>query len=215
MSMPAEHPHGNPIRGRFNSWLLAKFEEDLHQEFGPRKAEHIGSLSGTVVEIGAGNGVNFRYYPRGVRLVAYEPNPYMHERLRASARAHGLDLELRAVSAERLEFEDDEVDAVVCTLVLCTVPDPVRIIGEVQRVLKPGGRFFFVEHVAAEPGTFRRRMQNFLHRPWHYVFEGCHTNRDTGTLLEEAGFSRLDMDRFNSQKMPPPVVPQILGVATK
>ena len=208
-------PHGNPIRGRFNSWLLAKFEDDFHEEVGARKAEHIGSLSGTVIEIGAGNGVNFRYYPPGVRVVAYEPNPYMHDRLRASAKAHGLDVELRAVSAERLDFEDDAVDAAVCTLVLCTVPDPDRMIGEVRRVLKPGGRFFFIEHVAAESGTLLRRMQDLLFGPWRYIFEGCHTNRETGTLLEEAGFSHVEIERFRAKKMPPVIVPQIAGVATK
>lgn len=213
--MSAKIPHTNPIRGRFNSWLLARFEDDLHEEVGPRKAEHIGLLTGTVIEIGAGNGANFRYYPPDVRVVAYEPNPYMHDRLHASARTHGLDVELRAVSAERLDFEDNTVDAAVCTLVLCTVPNPVQTISEVQRVLKPGGRFFFIEHVAAERGTFLRRVQDLLHRPWRYVFEGCHTNRETGTLLEEAGFSRLEIDRFASRKMPPVVLPQIVGVATK
>jgi ubiquinone/menaquinone biosynthesis C-methylase UbiE len=213
--MSTEIPHAHPIRGRFNSWLLAKFEEDFHEEMGPRKAAHIGSLSGTVIEIGAGNGVNFRYYPPGVRVVAYEPNPYMHRRLHASARAQGLDLELRPASAETLDFEDDTVDAAVCTLVLCTVPDPVRMISEVRRVLKPGGRFFFIEHVAAEPDTPLRRVQDLLHAPWRYLFEGCHTNRETGTLLQEAGFSRLEMDRLTSGKMPFVVVPQIAGVATK
>ena len=69
---------------------LLKIEEDLHEEMGDRKTEHIGSLTGTVIEIGAGNGVNFRYYPPGVRVVAYEPNPHMHHRLQASAKAHGL-----------------------------------------------------------------------------------------------------------------------------
>lgn len=213
--MSAAIAHANPIRGRFNSWLLAKFEDDFHQEVGPRKAEHIGSLAGTVIEIGAGNGVNFRYYPSGVHVVAYEPNPYMHNRLHASARTHGLEVELRAVGAERLDFEDDTVDAAVCTLVLCTVPDPAQMISEVRRVLKPGGRFFFIEHVAAEQGTLLRRMQDLLLKPWRYVFEGCHTNRETGVLLEEAGFSHVAIDRFTSEKMPPLVVPQILGVATK
>ena len=213
--MSTEVPHANPVRGRFNSWLLAKFEDDFHEEMGPHKTKHIGSLAGTIIEIGAGNGVNFRYYPSGVRVVAYEPNPYMHDRLYASARAHGLDVELRAVSAEMLDFEDDAIDAAVCTLVLCTVPNPVRLISEVRRVLKPGGRFFFIEHVAAERGTFLRRMQDLLHGPWRYVFEGCHTNRQTGTLLEEAGFSHVEIDRFTSGKMPPVVVPQIVGVATK
>jgi ubiquinone/menaquinone biosynthesis C-methylase UbiE len=215
LSMSAEVPHTNPIRGRFNSWLLAKFEDDFHEEVGLHKTKHIGSLAGTIIEIGAGNGVNFRYYPSGVRVVAYEPNPYMHDRLHASARAHGLDVELRPISAESLDFEDDTIDAAVCTLVLCTVPNPIRMISEVRRVLKPGGRFFFIEHVGAESGTFLRRMQDLLHGPWHYVFEGCHTNRETSTLLEEAGFSRLEIERFTSGKMPALVVPQIVGVATK
>jgi SAM-dependent methyltransferase len=213
--MSAEASHANPIRGRFNSWLLAKFEDDFHEEVGPKKTKHIGSLTGTLVEIGAGNGVNFRYYPPGVRVVAYEPNPFMHDRLYASAKAHGLDVELRATSAETLDFEDDSVDAVVCTLVLCTVPDPVRTVSEVRRVLKPGGHFFFIEHVGAERGTLLRRMQDLLHGPWRYVFEGCHTNRETGALLEEAGFSGLEIERFTSKKMPSLVVPQILGVARK
>ena len=213
--MSAEASHANPIRGRFNSWLLAKFEDDFHEEVGPQKTKHIGSLKGTLVEIGAGNGVNFRYYPPGVRVVAYEPNPYMHDRLHASAKAHGLDVELRATSAENLDFEDDSVDAVVCTLVLCTVPDPVRTVSEARRVLKPGGHFFFIEHVGAERGSLLRRMQDLLHGPWRYVFEGCHTNRETSALLEDAGFSSLEIERFSSKKMPFLIEPQILGVARK
>lgn len=211
----ADVTHANPVRGRFNSWLLAKFEDDFHEEVGPRKAHHIGAMTGTVIEIGAGNGVNLRYYPSGLKLVAYEPNPYMHERLHQAAGEQGVDLELRAVSAESLDFPDNSVDAVVCTLVLCTVPDPLQMVGEIRRVLKPGGRFFFIEHVAAEQGTFLRRMQNLFHRPWRYVFEGCHTNRETGALLRAAGFSRLDMEEFTSEKMPPLIVPQIAGIATK
>ena len=86
---------------------------------------------------------------------------------------------------------------------------------ESRRVLKPGGHFFFIEHVGAERGSFLRRMQDLLHGPWRYVFEGCHTNRETGALLEEAGFSSLEIERFTSKKMPFLVEPQILGVARK
>lgn len=211
--MTDEHIHANPVRGRFNSWLLAKYEEDFHEEMGARKQKHIGALSGTVVEIGAGNGVNFRYYPPGVELIVYEPNPYMHERLRHAAGKYGLNCELRPVSAGRLDLADQSVDAVVCTLVLCTVEDPGQILREVRRVLKPGGKFYFLEHVAAARGSGLRRVQNLLMRPWRWLFEGCHTNRETAEMLEAAGFSRVELEQFRSRKMPPVIVPVISGVA--
>lgn len=208
-------PQSNPLRGRFNAWMMAKFEDDFHQETGERKAAALGGFRGTVIEIGPGNGNNFRYYPPGVRLVVYEPNPHMHPRLLEAARAHGVNHELRARSAEDLEFDDNSVDAVVCTLVLCTVQNPARVISEVHRVLKPGGRFFFIEHVAAAPGTKLRKWQDLLDRPWRWMFEGCHTNRETASLLETAGFNQVEIESFTSEKMPPLIVPQIAGVAIK
>ncbi|MCL4791546.1 MAG: methyltransferase domain-containing protein [Gammaproteobacteria bacterium] len=211
--MPDRHLHANPVRGRFNSWLLAKYEEDFHEEMGARKQQHIGGLIGTVVEIGAGNGVNFRYYPPGVQLIVYEPNPYMHERLHEAARQHGLNCELRAMGAGQLDLPDQSVDAVVCTLVLCTVEEPTRVLREVHRVLKPGGQFYFLEHVAAPEGSGLRTVQNVLMRPWRWLFEGCHTNRETARLLEGAGFARVELEQFRSRKMPPVIVPMISGVA--
>jgi ubiquinone/menaquinone biosynthesis C-methylase UbiE len=206
-------PHDHPVRGRFNSWLLAKYEDDFHEEMGERKQRHISRLTGVVVEIGAGNGVNFRYYQPGVQLIVYEPNPWMHERLRQAAGRHALNCELRPVSAGELDLPAQSVDAVVCTLVLCTVEDPGQIIREVQRVLKPGGAFFFLEHVAAPRGSGLRGVQDVLMKPWRWLFEGCHTNRETAALLETAGFSRVDIDTFRSRKMPPVIVPMISGIA--
>jgi len=211
--MTDEHVHANPVRGRFNSWLLAKYEEDFHEEMGERKQKNIGALSGTVLEIGAGNGVNFRYYPPGVQLIIYEPNPYMHERLGHAASKYGLNCELRPVGAGQLDLPPQSIDAVVCTLVLCTVEDPGQILREVRRVLKPGGKFFFLEHVAAPRGSGLRRVQNLLMRPWRWLFEGCHTNRETAELLEAAGFSRVEMEQFRSRKMPRVIVPVISGIA--
>lgn len=206
---------GNPVRGRFNSWLLQKFEDDFDEELGDRKHQHMKSFTGTVAEIGAGNGINFKYYPSGVKVVVYEPNPYMHDRLHDAAKHHDVGYELRAESAEQLHFAENSVDAVVCTLVLCTVPNPAQVISEVHRVLKPGARFFFAEHVAAPDGRMLRKVQNLLVQPWRWLFEGCHPNRDTGRLLEAGGFSKIEMECFDSEKMPPVVVPMICGVATK
>lgn len=205
----------NPIRGRFNSWLLQKFEDDFDEEMGDRKQQGMRAFSGTVAEIGAGNGINFKYYPPDLDLVVYEPNPYMHKRLHAAAQNHNVDFELRAQSAEQLHFEDGTVDAVVSTLVLCTVPNPAQVIAEVHRVLRPGGQFFFIEHVAATEGRMLRRVQNLLFRPWHWLFEGCHTNRETRRLLEATPFSDVEIEHFESEKMPPVIVPMICGVAVK
>lgn len=205
----------HPIIGKFNSWLLSRFEEDFHEETGPMKVERMKSLTGTVVEIGPGNGINFRYYPDDVKVIAVEPNPYMHERLNEHAATYNVDVDLKGCFLEDLELEEGSIDAVVCTLVLCTVPDPELVLKEVLRILKPDGQFIFIEHVAAPEGSGKRKVQNVLLRPWRWLFEGCETNRDTGGLLQTIGFSDVSMESFDSKAMPPPVSPGIVGVATK
>lgn len=214
------HDHGalpprNPLRGRFNSWLLARFENAFHKEIGDLKTRLFSGVNGLIVEIGAGNGINFRYYPDSAKVVAIEPNPYMHRRLARSAAAHNVDMELHTAVAETLAFEDGSVDVVVSTLVLCTVADPVQVITEAHRVLKPGGRLIFIEHVAAPAGTGLRTVQNVLHRPWRWLFEGCHTNRETGKLLRDSLFHEVEIEPFTSSVMPPPIVTQIAGLAIK
>jgi SAM-dependent methyltransferase len=205
----------HPLIGQFNSWLLAKFEDDFHEETGPMKQERMKDLQGTVVEIGPGNGINFQYYPDGVNVIAVEPNPFMHDRLKEHAALSKAHVQLEGKFLHDLDIAPDSIDAVVCTLVLCTVPDPKAIMEEVLRILKPGGKYIFIEHVAAPAGTTKRKVQNFLFKPWRWLFEGCETNRDTGALLQSVGFSQVDMDCFDSKAMPPPVSPGIVGVAVK
>jgi ubiquinone/menaquinone biosynthesis C-methylase UbiE len=205
----------HPLIGQFNSWLLAKFEDDFHEETGPMKRERMKDLQGTVVEIGPGNGINLRYYSDGVKVIAVEPNPYMHTRLHERAALAKAEVEIKGEFLHDLRIADNSIDAVVCTLVLCTVPDPESILQEVLRILKPGGKYVFVEHVAAPQGSVKRKMQNLLFYPWKYLFEGCHTNRNTDSLLQSVGFSRIDMECFDSRAMPAPVTPNIVGVAQK
>jgi ubiquinone/menaquinone biosynthesis C-methylase UbiE len=209
----AYRPHA--VRGRFNSWLFHVLEEPFHKAFGERKQQLFADLSGTVVEIGPGNGANFRYYPPGIDLIAIEPNPHMHRRLHRSADRYRVSMQLQTVSGEGLEQQDDSVDAVVGTLVMCTIPDPRHALQEVLRVLKPGGQYFFIEHVAAEPGTALRKIQEWIHGPWCWLFEGCHTNRCTAELLKDSGFADLQLEYFQAGATPPPVALQVIGVATK
>jgi ubiquinone/menaquinone biosynthesis C-methylase UbiE len=166
------------------------------------------------VEIGAGAGANMRYYPPGTKVIAIEPNPRMHPYLRRRARRRHMKLEIRTIWAEAMDLPDGAAAAVVATLVLCSVTDPRQVIAEIQRVLKPGGRLIFLEHVAAPQNSLLGRWQRWLHQPWHYLSEGCHLHRHTHQLLAEAGFQRVEMNCFMLNPVLP-FRPHIFGTAVR
>jgi ubiquinone/menaquinone biosynthesis C-methylase UbiE len=211
--MSAHEPH--PIRGRFNAWFLAIAEPGMHREYGERKRRLFGEIPETVVELGPGSGANFRYYPRGTRVIAVEPNPMMLNRMRAQAARHGIEIDLRHAGAEGMEVETASAELVVSTLVLCSVRDPEKVVSEVKRVLRPGGRFAFLEHVGAPEGSGKRRLQERIHRPWRWLGEGCHLTRDTARTLETAGFASLELERFDSEVSWAPWAPHIAGFAIR
>jgi ubiquinone/menaquinone biosynthesis C-methylase UbiE len=140
----------------------------------------------------------------------------MHDRLRSRCAAAGIDVTVVAGGAEQIPLDDASVDEVICSLTLCTVGDPQRAIAEARRVLRPGGRFRFVEHVAAPRRGVRRAIQRTVRRPWSWVFEGCHTDRHTLDLVHDAGFSdvRAERRRFR-QSFFFPVNSAAWGVATR
>jgi SAM-dependent methyltransferase len=181
-------------RSKFEAWVLDATAAQIHKQHGAAKAEAIGRLTGTVVELGPGTGANMRYYAPGVKVIAIEPNPAMHPKLRESAAEHGVDLEIRTLRGEHIDVADGEADAVVGTLVLCGVDDPRQVVSEVLRVLKPGGTYFFLEHVVAPEGTITRRVQKVVKRPHRWAFNGCEVDRDTAALLEGAGFSAIAIE---------------------
>ncbi|SEE85067.1 class I SAM-dependent methyltransferase [Jiangella alba] len=203
----------NPIRGRLNAATLRAADRYAQALLGERKRALFADLPDQIVEIGPGTGANLRYYRPGTRLLAIEPNVHMHGPLRAAARRHGISLELRLGSAERMALPDAAVDAVVSTLVLCTVPDPVAAVDEARRVLRPGGRLLFVEHVRAGGGY--GRLQRLTARPWHWCFEGCDVRRDTEHTIRAAGFSSVDVQRYRLRSAFLPINPQIVGTATR
>lgn len=203
------------VRGSFNSWLLDLLEGYMDRKYGPRKRSIFKNLPQQVVEIGPGPGANLRYYSPGTWLLAVEPNRMMHSRLRKNAKRYHINLEIKNTGGEQLDLPGSSFGAVVGTLVLCTVEDPQRVISEVHRILMPGGRFIFLEHVAAPQGSHLHALQNLLYRPWRAVFEGCHLNRNTPSLLWEGGFSEVDMDCFMLKPSFLPVTPHIFGQAVK
>ena len=148
------------IRSRIEAKLLDAGRAQVHKLHGDRKRDVIGAMTGTIVEVGPGTGANMQFYGSGVHVIAIEPNPNMQPLLRAEAEKYGVDLEIRTVQGERIDVDDETADHVVATLVLCGVDDPPTVVSEIRRVLKPGGTYFFLEHVGAEPGTGVRWVQD-------------------------------------------------------
>jgi SAM-dependent methyltransferase len=204
----------NSIRGPLNAAFFRLVDGYVHRRLGARKQALFAGLPQRVVELGPGTGTNLRYCRPGTHLVAIEPNPHMHRALARAAAARDVSLEIRAVGAEATGLPSASVDAVVCTLVLCTVPDPAAALAEVRRILRPGGRLHLVEHVAAAPGTFTARLQRVLRRPWLWAFEGCDLDRHTADTVRAAGFTSLELEHYRLRSVFLPVNEQVAGTAT-
>lgn len=202
-------------RSKFEAWLLDSGAEDGHAAWGERKGLVIGSMRGTIVELGPGTGVNMRYYAPGVRVIAIEPNPVMHPKLRAVAEAHDVDLEIRQLDGASIDVGDGEAGGVVGTLLLCGVDDPAQVIAEAHRVLKPGGTYFFIEHVESPARSRTRRVQRVLHRPHRWMFNGCDITRDTAMTLRNGPFVDVEIDVVDRGRSALWVRHQIAGVAQK
>ncbi|MER6945402.1 class I SAM-dependent methyltransferase [Nonomuraea sp. NPDC000554] len=164
-------------------------------------AEHrralLAGLSGEVIEVGAGNGLNFAHYPATVsRVIAVEPEPHLLAIARTAAASAPVPVEVVAGVADRLPAGDATLDAAVASLVLCSVPDQGDALREIQRVLRPGGQLRFLEHVQADtPGL--RRVQRVLDATvGPRLLGGCHCGRDTAAAIEGAGFAIDRLDRF-------------------
>lgn len=202
---------GHPIFARFYERLSRLME----REAAGHREELLAGLSGRVVEIGAGNGLNLRHYPGGVEeVVALEPEAYLRRRAEEVARDAPVPVTVRDGAADPLPLEDGGFDAAVASLVLCTVPDPGRALAELRRVLRPGGELRFMEHVRS-PSPRKARLQVLLDRSgiWPRLGGGCHSARDTVGAIEAAGF---EVERARGYDLGPSWVitnPHMLGLA--
>lgn len=176
------------------------------------RRELLDGARGRTIDVGSGTGANLELYPPGVELTMAEPDPHMARQLRRKLAESGRKVEFVQAGAESLPFEDSTFDTAVFTLVLCTVPNPPAALVEVARILKPGGRMLFLEHVRAEePGL--ARWQDRLEKPWRFVGDGCHCNRDTVATIEASPLRLEHVDRDRLPKAPPITRPLVRGSA--
>jgi len=173
--------------------------------------------AGTVVEVGAGNGLNFAHYPPTVTsVIAVEPEPHLRGLAYAAAREAPVPVEVHAGTAERLPLGDASCDVAVASLVLCSVRDQAEALAEMRRVLRVGGELRFYEHVvSAKP--WLARVQRIAQRTvWPILCGGCHPARDTGTAIAQVGFVIERHERFPfSMSSLQPAVPFIVGIARR
>jgi SAM-dependent methyltransferase len=202
----------HPLFARVYSRLAASGEAAGAAD---HRRELLDGLRGRVVEVGAGPGTNFGYYPPSVRqVVAVEPERFLLRLADRTARGSPVPAHPVAGHASALPLAGGWADAVVFSLVLCTVGSPAAALFEAARVLAPGGELRFYEHVRSENGRTARR-QDLLDRPWSWVAGGCHPNRDTLGSIAHAGFAITGLRRFEflPRRVPLPVAPHVIGRA--
>jgi len=217
---PAESIQGEPVPSTHRHPVFARVYPRIgHAAERRGGAEHrralLEGLSGRVMEVGAGHGLNFPYYPQGVtQVVAVEPEPYLCGLARRAAVNAPVPIVIRDGIAEALPAADDEFDAAVASLVLCSVDDQQAALAEINRVVRPGGELRFYEHVISErPGM--ARMQRWADATiYPHLAGGCHAARDTGAAISNAGFQieREERIAFKPSALVP-AIPHILGAA--
>jgi ubiquinone/menaquinone biosynthesis C-methylase UbiE len=192
--------------------LMARTEQ---RGLRAQRAELLAQARGATLELGAGTGLNLAHYPSAVtELVLSEPDEFMGARLRQRVAAADRAAEVVVASGERLPFPDERFDTVAATLILCTAPDPAGVLAEVARVLRPGGRFLFLEHVRSEDRRLAR-WQDRLAPLWPYVADGCVCNRTTLATLEASPLEVEFVEHRTLPAAPPLVRPTIVGHAVR
>jgi ubiquinone/menaquinone biosynthesis C-methylase UbiE len=184
---------------------------------GEHRSELLAGLSGRVIEVGAGTGLNFPHYPASVRqVVAIEPEPLLRKLATEAAAATPVPVRVIDGVADALPVEDGSFDAGVASLVLCSVPDQTTALAELVRVIRPGGELRFYEHVRSDSPRFAR-FQRRADIVWPLFGGGCHASRDTLGAIERAGF-RIESSRrfpFVPCVVAKPVAPHVIGIARR
>jgi ubiquinone/menaquinone biosynthesis C-methylase UbiE len=178
---------------------------------GERRAGLLNALDGQVLDVGAGTGANLPHYQHASQVIAAEPDPAMRRRLTANAATARVPVEVTSDTAESLRHADASIDAVVFTLVLCSVANPDRALAEARRVLRPSGRLIVLEHVRGSGSL--AGWQDRLTPLWSLVNAGCHLGRDIAAAIERTGFTFERAESFDPFPKWTPARPLLEAVA--
>ncbi len=203
------------LRRRGFARLWAVLDTPVDDQVAEAKADIFSEIEGPIVEIGAGHGSNFRRYPAGTAVIAFEPNRFMGPRMIAAAEAADIDLELHTSDLRDARLPSDSIPTVVSVLTLCSVSDRANLLGEIHRILQPNGRFLFVEHVAETTNRRRRSFQKLIRPAWRALFDSCDPSAPTDRLIGEVGFADLRTTTRNLGPAFDPTNRTHWGVATK
>ncbi|MEX0716320.1 MAG: class I SAM-dependent methyltransferase [Planctomycetaceae bacterium] len=185
----------------------------------PRVAEHrrtlLANVGGDVLEVGFGTGLNLPHYPPQVRrIMAVDPNERMLRKARKRIERSGIEVDQRRSFGEQKSFDDGAFDCVISTFTLCSVDDPRRVIREIHRVLKPGGRFLLLEH-GLSPDPNVRKWQRRLNPLERLLGDGCRLDRDMRAIVASQPFEKIEIENFHLERTPPTHGYLFRGVATK
>lgn len=218
------------FRNKWFSWLfsccvrpvfeprLLPLREQCFDLLDEHMAQNEPELPLRILEIGIGTGANLQFYPKDTRLIAVDMNPsfeaYFHQNRKKYPQVT-LERTVLAMAEDMKEVENESVDVVVSTYVLCSVEDIVAVLQEIKRVLVPGGRFVFLEHVAFPTSQWSFTIQWLVAPLWKLYFAGCCPDRDIAKEVESAGFSQVFVNKTEATSLMLFVRPQITGIATK
>ncbi len=207
----------NTLMGLYSRFIFPQFYDCLMDKpfWAPHRERQLASAEGEVLEIGIGTGLNLPHYPPHVkRIITADPNPGMNKKLRRRIEQTGIEVDQHVISSESLPFDDTRFDCIVSTLTLCSIPDVERAVGELFRVLKPGGRILFLEH-GVSPDEKVARWQKRLNWFQRRVGGGCILTLDVRGLLAAQPFTVVDIDNFYMPQTPRTHGYMYQGVARK
>jgi ubiquinone/menaquinone biosynthesis C-methylase UbiE len=203
------------IRKKMFAWALCNSDETNHKIYGSYKDKLLSGLYGQVVEFGPGSGINFRYLSRNILWTGIEPNEAFHKNLLLKAQERGIMARLISNAGKKIPLPDNHADFILCTLVLCSVENPREVVNEMKRILKPGGRLIFIEHVAAPRKSQLRLLQNLVNPLNRFMADGCNCNRETWQFIQNGQFTFEEITHHRVKGTLPFHRPHIMGIAVK